>query len=468
MRLFLIGLANLVPEQIDVARMLKKNHEIRYWVRITDHFKLDAAEFSGTVFHEYQGALRARGAPGIAITDFDPWSPGQIATYAAVESEFMSMADKVYPQWPVNQRKELYHDMLRYWGGVLEKFSPDAIIFQSVPHQLFDFVLYEIARRRHLRTLILDSIWQDERYQLIEDYREGSGALARSRDGDRRGSLDDLSPEMRAYYLDHKESSNPVPLSMSVFLKTHTLRHNLRRLLHVSARFIRDGTIFERAALKIVKMMKSSMLDEYRAHQCPVDLAALFVYFPLHYQPELTTSPLAGVFVDQVLAIKILAAALPDGWELYVKEHPAQMGVHGGNPTPARYRGFYKAIAEVPRVRLIPISTNTFELCDSAKTTATLTGTAAWESILRGKAALVFGYPWFMHAPGILRVESVEDCQRALHTIIEGFAPSEADISKYLHAIEHTTVKDNPQARTPGRAYDTKAMYHAIENALAS
>ena len=44
----------------------------------------------------------------------------------------------------------------------------------------------------------------------------------------------------------------------------------------------------------------------------------------------------------------------------------------------------------------------------------------------------------------------------------------EADISKYLHAIEHTTVKDNPQARTPGRAYDTKAMYHAIENALAS
>src|SRR3989338_2152553 len=212
---------------------------------------------------------------------------------------------------------------------------------------------------------------------------------------------------------------------MKTFFETHTPLHNLRRLLKASVAFIKDGTIIERAVMKLFKLMKRNLLDEHRQYESEADFGKPYVYFPLQYQPELTTSPLGGVFVDQLLAIKILAAALPNGWQVYVKEHPAQLGVHGGNETAGRWLGYYKTIAAIPHVRLVPINTNTFALGDHAKATATMTGTAAWEAIMRGKPAIVFGYPWFQHAPGILRAESVEDCRRAFDKIASGFKPAE-------------------------------------------
>ncbi|MEK7106904.1 MAG: hypothetical protein AAB899_01835 [Patescibacteria group bacterium] len=468
MKLFLIGLAHMVQEQVDVARALKKNHQIQYWVRMTNHFAIDEKKFPGTVFHEYLDALKGVPAHGIDANKYEPWSRKDILAYADIESEFMSMADKLYPDWPVNRRKELYYDMLRYWGGVLAQYAPDAIILLSVPHGMYDFVLYRIARRRGIRTLILDDTLMDtERFVVIEDYTKGNVLLATAAVSKSGLTLDKLSPEMREYYLTMTRSKNPSPPLMKTFFETHTPLHNLRRLLRVSIAFIKDGTIVERAVMKLFKLMKRNLLDEHRQYQREADFKKPYVYFPLQYQPELTTSPLGGVFVDQLLAVKIISAALPDGWELYVKEHPAQVGVHGGNETTGRWRGFYKTIAEIPRVRLVPINTNTFALGDNAKATATMTGTAAWESILRGKPALVFGYPWFQHAPGILRVESVEECRRAFEKIKSGFKPEESEIIRYLSVLDEVSHKGSLYY-IKTQVTDWKIMHRAIEDALVS
>ena len=150
-----------------------------------------------------------------------------------------------------------------------------------------------------------------------------------------------------------------------------------------------------------------------------------------------------------------------------MKEHPAQVGVHGGNATAARYPGFYRAIAGIPNVRLIPVGTNTFTLIDRAKTTATVTGTAAWESIMRGKAGIVFGYPWFMHAPGIFRVTSVEECKRAYAAIAEGARPRQEDIFYYLHLLERESIRGSLYKSVISSAAEEAAtMHRAIEKAL--
>ena len=457
----------MLPEQLDVARALKKNHQIQYWVRMTRHFAIDEAEFPGTVFHEYLDALKGVPPRQIDLYSYEPWSAHEIAEYTETESEFMTMADKLYPDWSVNRRKELYYDLLRYWRGVLDEHMPDAIIFLSVPHEMYNFVLYRMAQRRSIRTIIIDDTVMDaERYAVIEDYTQGHPALRRTENSSVHVSLDDLSPFMRAYYERHAIDCNPLPPLMKSFNKTHSPVRNAWRLMRVSLAFIRDGSFFERAVKKIIKMFKPDMRDEYRANQHGADLEKSFVYFPLQYQPELTTSPLGGIYVDQLLAIKTAAAALPNGWDIYVKEHPAQIGVHGGNTTPARYSGFYRAIAQIPRVHVIPIHTNTFELIDKARATVTMTGTAAWESILRGKPAIVFGYPWFQYASGILRVKSTVECRQAFEKIASGFKPEISKISHYLSVLD--TVSHRGSLYTEKGITDCEKMYRAIEDMLTS
>lgn len=469
MRLFLIQFGDMVPAQIDVARALKKNHTIQYWVRITSHFTVDGAEFPGTVFHEYLDAVKGAPARGVDPYKYEPWSARDIAEYADVESEFMSMADKLYPDWPVNKRKDLYYDMLRYWGGVLDEFKPDCIIIIDVPHHGYNFVLYSIAKHRRVRTIVIENTLANDRYVLSGDYTIGSERLKLRDSGFQNPvTIDDLSPEIRRYYEIISKGKNPTPAYTKAFFDKHTWRYNLLRWTHVSTRFIKDRTLFERAVMKMLKMMKPSVRDELKASERPANLEEPYVYFPLHYQPELTTSPLGGVYVDQLLAIKTAAAALPEGWELYVKEQPGQLVVHGGNFTPARYSGFYASIAAIPHVRLVPLKTNTFSLIDHAQTTATITGTAGWESILRGKAAIVFGYPWYLHAPGVIRVASVEECKSALARIASGFAPHRSDIFRYLQLVDRFSRRGNLVKSPPDDAVYARDMHEALEEMLAS
>jgi len=470
MKLFLIGFGHMRRDQIEVARMLQKNHTIQYWVRMNSHFTIDETEFPKTVFHEYTDAIRGISPRGIDAFAFEPWSSKDIAEYAETESECMTMADKLYPDWSVNRRKDMYYDMLRYWRGVLGEYKPDCIIFLGVPHEISTFVLYRIAKFQGTRTIILENTLGIGHYAVFEDYTVGSEDLiVDDKEQGRATTVNDLSAEMRAFYERVSKGEDPVPAYVQKYRDTYAKR-NLRRWKDVVGRFIRDGTIFERAVMKIFKMMKPSLKDEHRANERPVDFKKPYVYFPLHYQPEATTSPLGGIYVDQILAIQTLAAALPEGWELYVKDHGVQLVVHHANFTPARYPGFYARIASTPRVRLIPITTNTFKLIDSAKTTATIAGTAAWESLLRGKAALIFGYPWYMHAPGIFRVAGVEDCRRAFAKIMQGFAPRESDILGFLQRVDRTSLHGDVVRPTPHAEMETyaKEMYEAIQHKLTA
>ena len=111
--------------------------------------------------------------------------------------------------------------------------------------------------------------------------------------------------------------------------------------------------------------------------------------------------------------IEILAAVVPNNWLIYVKEHPYQWLPRGAKYFDYRYAGFYEKIQRIKNVRLVPVTTDTFTLIERAQTVATITGTAGWEAVLRGKSALCFGYSWYRHCPGIWRVNDAATCRAA-------------------------------------------------------
>lgn len=180
---------------------------------------------------------------------------------------------------------------------------------------------------------------------------------------------------------------------------------------------------------------KRALAAEYRRHTEKVDLTAPFVYVPLQYQPEVSTSPLAGVYVDQHLIVEMLSRLLPEGWFVYVKEHPFQHDRKGSGEQ-TRSLDFYRRVGALGNVRLVAMDTNPFILIDRARALATATGTSGWEALLRGTPVLAFGHAWYLRCEGAFDARNAEGCREALRRIGDGYRPDPVEVRRFLCAME--------------------------------
>ncbi|MDH5529412.1 MAG: hypothetical protein OEY05_05175 [Paracoccaceae bacterium] len=140
------------------------------------------------------------------------------------------------------------------------------------------------------------------------------------------------------------------------------------------------------------------------------DIAALpekFIYFPLHFQPEMTTAPQGGRYVDQALAIEQLTAKLPGDMKIVVKENPLQGSF-------LRSAEFVQRISRLANVVIVHPTMNTHLIEQKSCMIATVTGTAGWEAIRAEKPCLYFGYPWYRDCPGVEKFEDKTDLNQML------------------------------------------------------
>ena len=126
-----------------------------------------------------------------------------------------------------------------------------------------------------------------------------------------------------------------------------------------------------------------------------------YVYVPLHLQPEMTTCALGGKYDDQALLLEDLRQWLPDDIWIFIKENPKQ----GKRFPPAasrlyRNKRFFQRISALKRVRFVPQEHSSAELIQGSEFVATVTGTAGFEALLRGKQCLVFGRAWYRKFSG--------------------------------------------------------------------
>jgi len=201
------------------------------------------------------------------------------------------------------------------------------------------------------------------------------------------------------------------------------------------------GTLVHHSVFWFKTHSSNELPRTYKRLSSKPDLSKPFIYFPLHLQPEFSTNPLGGYFRDQLLALEVLAASLPKDFEIYVKEHPTQWPVGGTRHNPYRPKDYYHSMARFPSVRLIPTTTNSFELIRHSKAVATVSGTAAWEAVLRGKPSLIFGYPWFQHAPGVFRINDVDSCRSALEKIQNGYTPNSQEVLRFLKRLDEMSFR---------------------------
>lgn len=366
--------------------------------------------------------------------------------FAKAELVWLAVIDRYTHVMSVTDRRRLFRDLLEYFYRWLSEEKITAIIFPNVPHAGWNNVLYFVAKHFHIPTYILEATRLNDRVMVWEDYESVEKVPA--------DFLAGASIEVVKHHVD------PVLLAelatdSSWMVVSDEINKDALRWSGTVGEII---TLIRALAMGLVKRQRPRdllfdkpwswwnahfrrYLLRRQARQRRVVYEGLakktvpkepYVLFFLNYQPEKTTTPMGGVFDDQLLAVRLLAHSLPTGWRLLVKEHPRQFGAHV-DAAPYRSVAYYKELVSLPNVQLVSPNASTAELLTKCVATATITGSIGWQGLLAGKPAINFGRSWYAACRGCYVVSSAAEVAAAMADLQHKDAAAiELDIYKFL------------------------------------
>jgi hypothetical protein len=470
---------------LKVAEQLKRRYAIEpvYWIGYADDdsARLVRRTFPEAVYHANFDAWKGVFPDGVAE---NAWSstldPEDYRHYAEYELQALQLMDRMDFDWrsfSYAERRLLFRKFIRCWTYVVDHYGIDALISPNIPHTSFDFPLYLVCRRKGIKTISFMNtpfmksgriIAVSDLYHLPERIKKAFEQKQKA------GSRTPLSEDTDAYLSRVNQNYNAAkPENFKEYNRHHkrkpsvflTVRKFLYELLGKDSPWRgRDGWLVrgvpnyhkpngievERTPVRqklpvySVKIFRRILYlkrleAEYRRLAVRPDLGRKYVIMGLHYQPESTTSPRAGLFADQMYVLELIARHLPMDWAIYVKENPKQFNpiAEGNTGRPMR---FYRDALKIPRVSFVPNDMDPFILIDGALAVFTVTGTIGWEGMARGKPVVSFGPSWYEHFfPGVMRIAKGSDLDD-VRAFIEHYAYDEASLHRYLKTIEEQSI----------------------------
>jgi hypothetical protein len=369
-----------------------------------------------------------------------------------------------------DERKHFYYNLIRIWRAILDRLSIDIVIIGSIPHRIYDYVVYLLCQEMGITYLMIEntnlphlgygiSSITDRSRAIRKEYEQIDGDVSFEPETEAYlnriiGSYEDAMP---SYFKDKiKKAKNenfarkfynrlPCSAQAAAAIIIKGVKGQLFKetgLMHFKrpTRYDCDTPDYANELQTILFKRKVNVAVReaerwYKRNCVRADLTRPYIYFAAHFQPERSTCPDAGVYHDLHLIVDVLSKSIPEDWFIYYKEHPSifRSPFRIDNPRDTR---FYERLRRIRNCVFVDYKTNPFELTDNSIATASARGTAAWEGILRGVPAIIFGDWWFTSCPGIMRVQTVEECKAAIKKIQSGYKPDQNKIRRYLAAAE--------------------------------
>lgn len=303
---------------------------------------------------------------------------------------FIRMQDRVYYQkmlprgtWmdAVNKLETMIH----FFYGLLSRGNIRYVISSNIPHEGPHIVLYFLAQEMGLvnvlatQSLLPNAFWL---LRNISDYGQFDTGVSQPHPS----FAIECNPQ-KPFYMDRIPLLDP--MRYRIFIMVTALKIGLKAPL---AAFGYRRRTFRKSIFKFKEHIGWYKLHRQQDYDHP-RTGERYVYFPLHLQPEMTTDTLGHAYCDQLLAVEELVRQLPDDVWIYLKENPKQTGR-------MREASFLARLTLIPRIRYLPIQTDSFDLIRGSEAVATITGTAGWEALQMGKPVICFGSAWYRSLPG--------------------------------------------------------------------
>lgn len=471
-----------LPDWVDIAKKLKASYgwEPCFWLLVKNDSRV-LNEFPGVMHHWFHLINRGIQTDFQSHNGYTPISLDAdiIEQFSKYEHSTLALMDRMDfgHTFSFQERQRLYYRLLCYWLNVFRIVKPEISIFNISPHSVAEYILYAVSVEMGCRIAILQTTSipyllyvknsiNEQPQRLIDVYKNSIDKIKMKKEK----MEDDLSADLHNYISKMKLSysvAKPWFMISDNGNKESSIRR-LQRTIHrlptwtykklsnlmnaVGGRVREDIFVFRSDDImdrknnlaKIAKRFlhgvrrryQTSRLKKDYSNRCTadIDLNVPYIYIPLHFQPERTTLPEGNYYYDQFLMVSLISRCIPANWYLYVKEHKTQFRHFEGSNV--RMSSTYDDMQSCPNVVFLPTDTPTFDLIDNCKAVATVTGTAGWEGICRGKPALVFGTAWYSGCKGAFTTENADECKKAIEQIQKGVHIEEDEVRAFLIALE--------------------------------
>jgi hypothetical protein len=351
------------------------------------------------------------------------------------QAEYLHPPGSVRYRDSFQSRSDIVFRHSLFWNHVLNEYNFDAVIWQNFSHLGWDLPLYYFCKSRDIPTFFFHDVGQFPESQFVQEHVEMFGNLQLGKRL-REICADNLLPETQNRILvnltglqggpelHRQKMRKPVAQgksfntgSIASVLHNGEVRSNFysmsdvgRRVGSKALRFASHPVTKSKlagATLRRVVLTSRSKSEEKKLSEFALPTQP-FVFFPLHFQPEASTSAKGRHFVEQREAIALVAASLPENYCLVTKEHP-----HQWRRLYPRPPGFFKNLKEIPRVHLLHHSFENEDILRDCHGVVSIShSTLATEAWARGKKVAFLGDSHLKFAPGVFSGDQVSELSK--------------------------------------------------------
>jgi hypothetical protein len=444
--------------------------------------------FPNVITHDYIKAIKGIKPEGFEINHIYPLDEKILNEMSVYESIALNMMERNDGNncFSYKERLELYHYFLSYWLNALNQLKPDIIIMEEEPHQAVDYILYRLAIFLRIKTIMFVRTSFESRMFPVMIFENGSEIIKENYEkkissstfqeitlsSDIKGFINKLNgnyDEVRLIQLydqvdkinelrSNKISKKVIAFVLRIFKFFNILKFTKRANFLISLFRVdensdqklnglafRDSksTNLQTLQLKRHTFKRKLTLKKYYESIASknIILDTPYIICALSYQPEKTTSPMGGQFVNQRLMIKMLRSAMPTDWKLYIKDHISQFSWYTDFGEQHRSIEFYDEIRSLPNTDLVPLFYDTFSLIDNCKAVATVTGSIGFEAVVRNKPVLTFGHPWYKFCEGVFYTSEFEHLKQVIDNIKGGYIPNKTNVELFIQTIQENTFR---------------------------
>lgn len=152
-----------------------------------------------------------------------------------------------------------------------------------------------------------------------------------------------------------------------------------------------------------------------------------YFYYSVHLEPEATVLYLSGGhYTNQIKLIENIAASLPPGYYLYVKDHPHEYAYRKADD--------YERLMKVPNIRLIDQRIPGKRLVKEAVGVFSINGTVGFEGIMLGKSVFCFGKSYYTPYSRVNYIENIKEAREAIYKSLKTPHPYDDDFYAFVYA----------------------------------
>ncbi len=241
---------------------------------------------------------------------------------------FNRTLDRIFLNPLTNRQADHYFfTLVEFWISYLNK-SPriKTIFFEASPHFPLDVCMFFIAKHLNIKTYILRRTLINDCILFDEDFRINKQRIVRFEKSFTGGfEIDNLlsAYKKESYWVDKYKHTTTVSDDISkspiYFLPQRTIKKLKALISEISSS---KETYYRVNSLSYILFLVKRAFQQrmlFKAWEknvkvIPSDVPCL--YFSLHFQPERSTDPEAGVFFQPNFTNQILPQILPHGWDI--------------------------------------------------------------------------------------------------------------------------------------------------------